>query len=488
MSAFRKTGMSIMDRTNYTNIRGGGGGGFNQMKKPPKTLIRKPTLNSTASDFSHDTFKEQFQGRSRKDFINEANKIMRERMKNKGSTINSKSKFKSEVLMDNKEISLKNYLIGLLKEKRTDINEKERNIEKALKQSENQLDRDTKEFIDFVEATKRRLKLEDDEYVKYRNLHEQAESIYRKESSEYKKLLEDLERTVKSINVLRGYGTFVYKVLGTEFWFSDIKEVDPRLRNYEEVANNILNKYNNIINNGNQDIINDEALLIIKFKEFEDKVIKDLESKESVDKEITYIKKNYNNEIEELKKREKDFRNEVKRVNREKKDLFLNNQKAMPQQSEELDVYMKYIFQLGQAIGCVDKKFNKGKKNNISDYITLAQDTLKVLADIEKEINGYINEIEKIEIFGDKKLIYAIELERKKDNKREKQLELKLNQEELEKKKRQKAVGRAKRLVIKGRKVPKEYPIIKEKKKKNEDNKNKKDNDFDMLYYSDDEN
>ena len=477
-----------MDRTNYTNIRGGGGGGFNQMKKPPKTLIRKPTLNSTASDFSHDTFKEQFQGRSRKDFINEANKIMRERMKNKGSTINSKSKFKSEVLMDNKEISLKNYLIGLLKEKRTDINEKERNIEKALKQSENQLDRDTKEFIDFVEATKRRLKLEDDEYVKYRNLHEQAESIYRKESSEYKKLLEDLERTVKSINVLRGYGTFVYKVLGTEFWFSDIKEVDPRLRNYEEVANNILNKYNNIINNGNQDIINDEALLIIKFKEFEDKVIKDLESKESVDKEITYIKKNYNNEIEELKKREKDFRNEVKRVNREKKDLFLNNQKAMPQQSEELDVYMKYIFQLGQAIGCVDKKFNKGKKNNISDYITLAQDTLKVLADIEKEINGYINEIEKIEIFGDKKLIYAIEQERKKDNKREKQLELKLNQEELEKKKRQKAVGRAKRLVIKGRKVPKEYPIIKKKKKKNEDNKNKKDNDFDMLYYSDDEN
>ena len=488
MSAFRKTGMSIMDRTNYTNIRGGGGGGFRQTIKAPKTLIRKPTLNSTNSDFSHDTFKEQFQARSRKDFINEANKIMRERMKNKGSTINSKSKFKSEVLMDNKEISLKNYLIGLLKEKRTDINEKERKIEKALKQSEVQLDRDTKEFIDFVEATKRRHKLEDDEYVKYRNLHEQSENIYRKESTEYKKLMEELERTVKSINVLRGYGGFVYKVLGEEFWFSDIKEVDPRLRNYEEVANNILNKYNNIINNGNQDIINDEALLIIKFKEFEDKVIKDLESKESVDKEITYIKKNYNNEIEELKKREKDFRNEVKRVNREKKDLFLNNQKAMPQQSEELDVYMKYIFQLGQAIGCVDKKFNKGKKNNISDYITLAQDTLKVLADIEKEINGYINEIEKIEIFGDKKLIYAIEQERKKDNKREKQLELKLNQEELEKKKRQKAVGRAKRLVIKGRKVPKEYPIIKEKKKKNDDNKNKKDNDFDMLYYSDEDN
>ena len=279
----------------------------------------------------------------------------------------------------------------------------------------------------------------------------------------------------------------MYKVLGSEFWFSNIKEVDPRLRNYEEVANDILNKYQNIFMSGKQDLINDEGLLILKFREFEDKVIKDLESKENVDKEISYIKKNFNNEIEELKKRERDFRNEEKRVNREKKDLFKDNQKRTPQQNEELDVFMKYILQLGQAIKVVDKKFNKGKRN-VNEYIILAQDTLKELANIEKEINGYINEIEKIEEFGDKKLIYSIEQDRKKDNKREKQLELKLNQEELEKKKRQKAVGRAKRLVIKGRKVPKEYPIIKEKKKKNDDNKNKKDNDFDMLYYSDEDN
>ena len=147
-------------------------------------------------------------------------------------------------------------------------------------------------------------------------MHEQAEILYRKESSEYKKLLEELERTVKSINILRGYGIFVYKVLGSEFWFSNIKEVDPRLRNYEEVANDILNKYENIFTSGRQDLINDESLLLLKFREFEDKVIKDLESKESVDKEISYIKKNFNNEIEELKKRERDFRNEEKRVNR----------------------------------------------------------------------------------------------------------------------------------------------------------------------------
>ena len=471
-----------MSRTNYTNNKGQG---FHPMNKT-KSLAHKPSMNSTASDFSRDTFKEQFQGRNRKDFINEANKIMRERMKNKGSTINSKSKFKSVVLMDSKEISLKNYLIGLLKDKRTDINEKERNIEKALKESENQLDRDCKEFIDFVEDTKRRLKLEDDEFIRYRNLHEKTENLYRKECSEYKKLSEDLERTVKLICLLRSYGIFVYKVLGQKFWFENIKEVDPRLRNYEEVANNILEKYDSIDENVKQQIINDETLLIVKFKEFEDKVIKILESKEIVDKEITGIKKSYDDEIEELQRRAKDFREEVKRVNREKKELLFNNEKATPQVDSELDTYLKYLLELGQALGVVDKKFNKNKKN-INDFIILTQDTLRVLGEKEKEINGYINEIERIEEYGDKKLIHIIEMERKKDNKREKQLMLKLNQEQIEKNKILKAIERAQKLTIKGRKVPKEFPIIKEKKKKNANDKKNNYNDYEMLYYSDEE-
>ena len=471
-----------MSRTNYTNNKGQG---FHPMNKT-KSLVHKPSMNSTASDFSRDTFKEQFQGRNRKDFINEANKIMRERMKNKGSTINSKSKFKSVVLMDSKEISLKNYLIGLLKDKRTDINEKERNIEKALKESENQLDRDCKEFIDFVEDTKRRLKLEDDEFIRYRNLHEKTENLYRKECSEYKKLSEDLERTVKLICLLRSYGIFVYKVLGQKFWFEDIKEVDPRLRNYEEVANNILEKYDSIDENVKQQIINDETLLIVKFKEFEDKVIKILESKEIVDKEITSLKKSYDDEIEELQRRARDFREEVKRVNKEKKELLFNNEKATPQVDSELDTYLKYLLELGQALGVVDKKFNKNKKN-INDFIILTQDTLRVLGEKEKEINGYINEIERIEVYGDKKLIQIIEMERKKDNKREKQLMLKLNQEQIEKNKILKAIERAQKLTIKGRKVPKEFPIIKENKKKNANDKKNNYNDFEMLYYSDEE-
>ena len=65
---------------------------------------------------------------------------------------------------------------------------------------------------------------------------------------------------------------------------------------------------------------------------------------------------------------------------------------------------------------------------------------------------------------------------------------LKLNQEQIEKNKKLKAIERAKRLIIKGRKVPKEFPMIKEKKKKSDDSKNNNNNDYEMLYYSDEDN
>ena len=155
------------------------------------TLRSQRTANTNRLDesrISRDTFNEQFKGRDQKDFINEANKIMRERMKNKGSTINSKSRLKSVILKDTKEICLKNYLIDLLKEKRTDINEKERNITKALRESENRLDVDYKDFVDFVEETKRKQKKEEEELARLKALHEEKDNLCKKEMSDNKKL------------------------------------------------------------------------------------------------------------------------------------------------------------------------------------------------------------------------------------------------------------------------------------------------------------
>jgi hypothetical protein len=440
---------------------------------------------TTDSHFTRDTFNDQFKGKDQKAFINEANKIMRERMKNKGSTINSKSRKKNVVMNDTREICLKNYLIGLLKEKRTDINEKERNITKALRDSENKLDLDYKNFLNFVEGTKRKQKKEEEELQRLKSLHEQKEIIYKREITDYKKLIEDLERTVKLICLLKSYGSFVHKVLKIKFDFDNVPDIDARERNFEEVSNKILNHYDNLKNSETINLLDDENFMFIKFNELEEKVVKVLQKKEIIDKEKNYETNSYKEEILELKRRVKDCEIEAKQNQNEKDQIINSINKLKPQKDNEVNQYLDYILEMGNMTGDLNNK-TKGKKN-IIDLLNFTKDTLSVLQQKETLINDYIIEIENIEENGDKKLINDIITDRKKFNKREKQMQLKIKQEQNENNKRLKAIERAQRVIIKGRKVPQEYPIIKGKKKQKDDNQGNEDDYYAMLYYSSDD-
>ena len=440
---------------------------------------------TTDSHFTRDTFNEQFKGRDQKAFINEANKIMRERMKNKGSTINSKSRLKSVVMNDTKEICLKNYLIGLLKEKRTDINEKERNITKALRDSENKLDSDYKNFLDFVEGTKKKQKKEEEELQRLKSLHEQKEIIYKKEIADYKKLIEDLERTVKLICLLKSYGSFVHKVLRLKFEFDNVPDIDSRERNFEQVSNIILKHYDNLKNSETIELLYDDNFMFMKFNELEERVVKILQRKEILDKESTAETDSYKDEISELKRRVKDCQIESKQIQNEKDQIINAINRLKPQKDNEVNQYLDYIYEIGGMTGDLNNKL-KGKKN-IIDLLNFTKDTLLVLQQKETFINDHITEIEFIEENGDKKLINDIITERKKFNKREKQLQLKQKQEQIEYNKRKKAIERAQRVIIKGRKAPQDYPLIKGKKKKEDDNKGNEDDYYAMLYYSSDD-
>ena len=440
---------------------------------------------TTDSHFTRDTFNDQFKGKDQKAFINEANKIMRERMKNKGSTINSKSRKKNVVMNDTREICLKNYLIGLLKEKRTDINEKERNITKALRDSENKLDLDYKNFLNFVEGTKRKQKKEEEELQRLKSLHEQKEIIYKREITDYKKLIEDLERTVKLICLLKSYGSFVHKVLKIKFDFDNVPDIDARERNFEEVSNKILNHYDNLKNSETINLLDDENFMFIKFNELEEKVVKVLQKKEIIDKEKNYETNSYKEEILELKRRVNDCEIEAKQNQNEKDQIINSINKLKPQKDNEVNQYLDYILEMGNMTGDLNNK-TKGKKN-IIDLLNFTKETLSVLQQKETLINDYIIEIENIEENGDKKLINDIITDRKKFNKREKQMQLKIKQEQNENNKRLKAIERAQRVIIKGRKVPQEYPIIKGKKKQKDDNEGNEDDYYAMLYYSSDD-
>ena len=118
---------------------------------------------------------------------------------------------------------------------------------------------------------------------------------------------------------------------------------------------------------------------------------------------------------------------------------------------------------MGNMTGDLNNK-TKGKKN-IIDLLNFTKDTLSVLQQKETLINDYIIEIENNEENVNKKLINDIS-DRKQFNKRKKLMQLKIKQEQNENNKRLKAIERAQRVIIKGRKVPQEYPIIKRKKNK----------------------
>ena len=435
------------------------------------------------SQFSKGSYRDKFRI-SQKSYLTEANKIMNERMKNKGNTINAKHRMRGLVMNDTRDICLKNYLIGLLKESRTDLNEKEKDITKALRDGETRLETDYRNFIEFVENTKKKQKKEEEELTKFKSLHEEKDNLYKKMIIDNKKLYDELEKTVKLICLLKSYGSFVHKVLNIDFELDKINTyIDPRERNFEVVANTLLNKFDTIINSNKEieELLEDDHFMMMKFNDNEIKVMKELEKKVNQENKI----ENYEDEIRELKRRYDDCYNEVQNYELEKKNIINSINKLKPEKNSDVNQYLDYIVELGMATGDLNNKL-KGKKN-FMDLLNFTKETLNVIQKKELQVNEYIAEIEDIEENGDKQLIHDVEYDRKKTNKKEKQLLIKQKQDEIENLKRQRAIDRAQRVIIVGRKVPKEYPIIKGKKKKNNENKNNVMDDYGMLYYSSDE-
>jgi hypothetical protein len=76
-----------------------------------------------------------------------------------------KSKSTLDSMNQIKTLTLKNYQIGLLKNERTFLSDKESQITLALKNSERKLDNDYKNFQDFIEKEKKLSKQKEQVFV-----------------------------------------------------------------------------------------------------------------------------------------------------------------------------------------------------------------------------------------------------------------------------------------------------------------------------------
>ena len=186
--------------------------------------------------------------------------------------------------------------------------------------------------------------------------------------------------------------------------------------------------------------------MIIKFNEFEEKVIQGIKFKENFFKELD---KEINFE-EYLKKLEKNYN----------------------------------INEYNYFEDSCPREYQKMVKEYDFNYYTVR--TMNNLKKKERLINRFIEYIESVENSEDKNIIAEIEQDRKNENKRQKLKNLKLKQQQIHENKNKKAMERNAKFVVIGRPVPKIYQFNKSKNlRSNKDNQNR--NDMDLLFFNDDD-
>ena len=418
--------------------------------------------------------------------MNNADKILKDRENNH---IMMNHLVKSVFIKKSNELNLENYKIKLLIKKRNEINDKLINIKNTIKTSEKIYEKDYKRFIDFVESNNESQKEQELILNKIKKITYETENEYNKENTKNKKLQNDVENIIKQILVLKNYGSFIHKVFKSDFLLDKIPKVEGK--NYIKISDNIIElfekeekKNENNEENFNK-ILESENLLMEQFNEYEENLVNMIDEKENLNSEIINIKFGEKDKIIKLKNKKEELDNRLQSLIDDKNKLIKTMKEYIS--PEYMDTILNYILEFAELLDLnISKVLYKEKTSE--KYIPISTQISDVIKQKEIIINENIEQIENIinsKNEEDKLLIEEIISERKKAIKKQKLDEIIKQKNEALKIKNMKAIERAQRIVIKGRKVL-DYPIIKTKKRKklviaesNED---------DYIYYSSDEN
>ena len=435
--------------------------------------------------------------REKKQLLEDADQIMKERLRANMGGGGFLDRRKDKVIEKSKELCLNNYMITQLKEKRNEINKKEYYIDMTLKNSEKKYEIDYRSFIEFVEEIKRKEKKEEEIINNLKNKKDSTELVLNDEINLNKKLEEKCENIIKNIMKLKNYGSFVHKVFKTSFIFDELSKIKLMGKKFINLKDKILSLYenNNSRFSDNEDDINNilenDDRLIQQYNHYEQRLVKILDNQDILDKEVNNMINQNEIELNLMKINLKESKKEYDKFLKDKKSLLSNMKNFKFNNNSETEQYLKYIIELGNEVGVEEQKSFLNKNSNfIDDYLYYCKDTLSILEQKEISINRYIKEIESIikNKGNDKVLIEKLIYNRKKTIKNEKQLMLKKKQEEHEQRKKLRAIERAKKVVIKGRKVFPDIPPWHKRLNSIENVEyNEKDDNNQYLYYSDDD-
>ena len=418
-----------------------------------------------------------------KELINNADQLLKERRSNH---LVMNQLVKSVFMKKTNEIRLDNYKLKLLTNKRNELNSKLNDISKAFKSTEKMLENDYKQFLLFVEENNK--SQQNQEYIlnKCKQNFNNKDNEYNKQNELNKKLKNTIEFIVKRILTLNNYGKFIHKVFKKDYIYENIHKSEEK--NYLNVADDLIEVYEKNEKNNFNDKLLDECWLIAQFKEFEQNLINIINEKESFRKDFLKIEYYDKSELDKLIKKKEELQKRLEAIT-EERDTFIKSIRTYDSPNI-LDTVLDCIVELTNILELKNPSTTiLLKEKNENNFTVISSDLIKIIKEKENQVNNLIDEIEKVtngENIENKQLIEEFISERKKEIKKEKLFKLIKQQKEEIRKKNVRAVQRAHRVVIKGRKVIDYYPFIKPKKKKKIIIKTKNDND-DYLYYSSDD-
>ena len=393
-----------------------------------------------------------------------ADKILKERIQNHDKDFEMRKRLlKSIALKESKRMSHKNYLIDALKQKRTEIANKEYEINKALEEFEIKLDSDNKKFMGFIEEIREKQRKDEDKIMEIKHLQYIAGVKLEEEERKKKMLEQNIYRKIRELYIMKDYGSFVHKILETDFPYDILLETKNE-NNPEKAAEIFIELFNKMKNyDETQKEIEKIDIFFKKCILMEEKIIKGFSEKDILEKEIVQIKKNNINELKQLKISKADYEsdhkyllNEIKKLKYEMQTYKLNVD------NDDFFSYLSYILDLGLEIdSSLDKPQNYDKKN-LTEFISYSKKITSELKKTEDKVNEYISEIEQILESGnkkDKELMMKLILNKKNINKKEKQILFQQKEEELKMKQKLKILERNKKIIMKGKKVIYDYPI-----------------------------
>lgn len=441
---------------------------FNLMKRIKE--IRKITKESN-TDITKQNSNIAF-AKDKIDIVFESTKLLKELQKRKTNTLNEDDSSLSAFLLENKEISIKNLLIKLLKGESDKLDSKEKQAKKKLEAEQENYRNDQKCFMEYSDIQKKACKEIEKVLIEITKKNKELAEIEKSYRIQCKNSTEEIEKVLEQIDNSRLCAKFVNQVLGgdtSKYQKAILPEEteNPNTSsniNYEEITQNVIREYNYCLNEDLKEnpVLSEPNNLLIKFAEFEDSILRMLQFKNKLEEEREKSIEDNNIVLNELLKREEMHNAELDILQEEYYSLLKDWEKLeINNDNSNTSEYAALIEDIHRVL--VDEPLTVTKSLKKKKIIDIIREAMTIIRDKETSINVLISQLENYE--NNMNLFYQIVNSRKNQNKENKQSIAKQNLEQIQNMKKKKAEERFNRIIVQSRKTEPPFHFVKKVKK-----------------------